>query len=129
MEKNEKILSFISEEVQKHHKRTVLESRLKEINEELSALNEATEKQEEVPEYQKNVYEGYEKHIEEIVSNLAETANLIETCIAKQQAHQKNIPEVIERQDASKKILEMLMEIYKDVKSTKLKAQRKMYEK
>jgi CRISPR/Cas system-associated protein Cas10 (large subunit of type III CRISPR-Cas system) len=126
--KDETLKEFIDKEVKTLHKKVMLESELSNINKELSLLKEGQTK-DETPQYQKNVYEGYEKNIEDVVSELAKTASLIESCIAKQRAHQRNIPEVAGRMDESKNVLEMLIEMFKDVKGAKLKAEKRMYEK
>lgn len=118
---------YIDKQVKSFHKKIMLESELIEVNKKLTLLKEADTKNE-TPAYQKNTYEGYEKNLEEVVNELAKTASLIESCIARQRAHQKNIPEVAGRMDESKSVMEMLLEIYKDVKRTKLTAEKRMYE-
>jgi DNA repair exonuclease SbcCD ATPase subunit len=125
--KDMSIKNFINEEVSKLHKKFVLESKLSEINKELKILKEGEEELEQ-KDYQRNVYESYEKDLEEVVKYLTEACNKLESASLKQDKHMSMLPEVAERMEEAKKQKEILLNIYKEIKGAKLATERKLYE-
>ena len=122
------IKNFINEEVLKLHKKTMLESQLKDVNKKLTVLKEGAEKTEEEPAYQKNTYADFRKDLEETVRALAEACNKLESAALRQESHMKSLPEVEMRMEEGKKHKQVILDIYKEVKSAKIAAERKLYE-
>ena len=122
------IKNYISEEVLKLHKKTMLESQLKDVNKKLTILKEGVEKLEEEPAYKQNTYEGYKKDLEETVKALAEACNKLEAAALKQESHMKSLPKLEMRMDEGKRHKQVILDIYKEVKSAKIAAERKLYE-
>lgn len=125
------IKNYINSEVSKLHKKTILENNLKAIDNKLQILKESEEsegKSDEQKTYESNVYESYKKDLEEVVRNLAEACNKLETSALRQESHMKNLPEVAGRMDEGKKHKEVILEIFKEVKKAKIAAERKLYE-
>jgi hypothetical protein len=118
---------YIKEEIVKLHKITMLELELKNINKELGFLNEVSEENTEKT-YESNVYESYKKDLEEVVKNLAEACNKLETATLRQESHIKAIPEVATRLEEGKRHKQVILDIFKEVKRAKLAAERKLYE-
>ena len=117
---------FIESEVLKLHKKNLLETELKKVNEELKVLKEGEEEPQKA--YESNVYESLKKDLEEVVKNLAEACNRLESASLKQDNHIKTLPEVAGRLDEGKKNKQVILEIFKEVKKAKLTAERKLYE-
>ena len=109
---NEDLNKFIKQEILSLHKKMISEM----------------EEKQETPSYMKNVYEDYKKNLEEVVGKLSEACNLLESGVLKQESHMKNLPEVAERLDESKKSKQVLLDTLKDVKKAKIEAERKLYE-
>lgn len=125
------IKKYISDEVSRLHKRTMLENELKSVNYKLKLLKEneeSGEKTDEQKAYESNVYESYKKDLEEVVRSLAEACNKLETSALRQESHMKTLPEVAGRMDEGQKHKEVILEIFKEVKKAKIAAERKLYE-
>lgn len=118
--------NYINGEVAKLHKKTMLESQLTQVNKQLEILNEGDENAQNT--YESNVYESYAKDLEEVVRNLAEACNKLESAALKQESHMRTLPEVNSRMDEGKKSKEVILEIFKEVKRAKIAAERKLYE-
>jgi len=117
---------YVNEEVSKLHKQVMLESELKKVNEDLNLLKEGEEGGEKT--YESNVYESYKKDLEEVVRNLADACNKLESATLKQDQHMKNIPEVAERKSSGSASKQVILDIFKEVKKAKIAAERKLYE-
>jgi len=118
--------NYINEEVKKLHTRVMLEAELEEVNKQLSALNE--EESAEGKTYESNVYESYKKDLEEVVKNLAEACNKLETATLRQESHIKTLPQVEGRVNEGARQKQVILDIFKEVKKAKLAAERKLYE-
>ena len=118
--------NYINGEVSKLHKKTMLESQLTQVNNELKIINEGEENAQNT--YESNVYESYAKDLEEVVRNLAEACNKLESAALRQESHMKTLPEVNSRMDEGRKSKEVILEIFKEVKRAKIAAERKLYE-
>jgi len=103
-------------------KRIHLEKQLKQINEEIEKIDNNGEK-----EYNSNKYKTYENDIQECVKKLSEASQILETAILKQDSHLKQLPEVEERLNEGKKAKELLLGIFKEVKSVKINTEKKLY--
>lgn len=120
---------FIKEEVFKLHKKNLLESKINQINNELKLLKEEDSSNgSETKTYESNTYETYKKDLEEVVKNLAEACNKLESATLKQQQHMKTLPQVEARMDEGNRHKDIILDIYKEVKKAKLAAERKLYE-
>jgi phosphoenolpyruvate carboxylase len=118
--------NYINEEVKKLHTRVMLEAELEEVNKQLSALNE--EESAEGKTYESNVYESYKKDLEEVVKNLAEACNKLETATLRQESHIRTLPQVEGRVNEGARQKQVILDIFKEVKKAKLAAERKLYE-
>ncbi|MFA5068081.1 MAG: hypothetical protein WC466_08635 [Candidatus Izemoplasmatales bacterium] len=125
---NFNLKEFVKTEVKKIHKKTILENELKIVEKQLSLLKEEKSISEETKSYQSNVYENYRKDLEEIVKNLAEACNKLESAVLMQDQYIKNLPQVEARTDDGKRQKQIIIDIFKEVKKAKLSAERKIYE-
>jgi Holliday junction resolvase RusA-like endonuclease len=119
---------YISEEVKKFHKKTMLESELEFVNKKLNLLKEAEGENVEEKSYESNVYESYRKDLEEVVKSLAEACNRLESAVLRQDQHMKNLPQVESRTNEGMRHKEVILDIFKEVKKAKIAAERKLYE-
>ena len=122
------INNYIKGEVLRVHKKALLESQLKDVNEKLALLKEGNERKEEAPLYESNVYEDYKKDLSEVINSLAEACNKLETAGVKQEKHATSLPEVNERKAAGNDSKQVILDIFKEIKKAKLAAERKLYE-
>ncbi len=118
------IKDFINSEVKKIHKKNLLESELHGINKKLSLLSE----NEEAAPYNSNTYENYKKDLEEIVKSLADACNKLESSVLKQEQHINKLPKLDTRIEEGKRHKDVIVDIYKEIKTAKLKAEKKLYE-
>lgn len=127
-QKNKNALQeFIEKEVKKIHKQNLLENELREINKKLSFLNEDDTNSNEQKTYEMNMYENYSKDLEEVVKNLADACNKLESSALKQEKHIKSLPQVEGRMNEGKRHKDIILEIFKEVKKAKIAAERKLY--
>lgn len=122
------IKEFIKQEVYKKHQIELLEAEKSKINEQIRLIKEASNNPGEAKTYESNIYENLKKDIEEVVKNLAEACNKLESAALKQDSHMKAIPEVAERLEEGKKNKQVILDIFKEVKRAKITAERKLYE-
>lgn len=122
------IKEFIKQEVLKKHQIELLEAEKSIISEKLRLVKEASNNPGEEKVYESNIYENLKKDIEEVVKNLAEACNKLESAALKQDSHMKTIPEIAARLEEGKRNKQVILDIFKEVKRAKITAERKLYE-
>jgi hypothetical protein len=113
---------FIDKEVSNIHKQTILESKKYVKKNILESDGDAEKKS-----YMRNVYEDFEKDMGDIIKNLADVCDKLETSITKQDVFLDKIPNVQDRVHYGEGAKESLINIYKNTKFIKLKAEKKLY--
>jgi Holliday junction resolvase RusA-like endonuclease len=120
------IKEFIQDKVKKLHEIETLKGELQQITKQLHVIKEGENQEEKA--YESNVYETLKKDLEEVVKNLAEACNKLESASLKQDRHLRTLPEVAARLEEGKKSKQIILEIFKEVKRAKITAERKLYE-
>ena len=116
------IKNFINEQVEQLRRKKLLEEKLKEVNKNLEKLNEE-EKAGEVPSYNKATDAEFEKNLGAVVSSLGDAGKQIENMLSKLKAHKEHgMVNDVHMTSKHGKIREMLLDIYKEIRATEVKA-------